>query len=112
MAANHGLCGGKEGCPLAGGRGRKGMLMMTRLLAILFALLLASPVAEARTITDSAGRIVEIPDHITRVLAAGPPAAVLLYVLAPQEMIGWVKAPRDAEKPYLLPSVRDLPELG
>jgi iron complex transport system substrate-binding protein len=88
------------------------MLMMTRLLAILLALLLAAPVAEARTITDSAGRIVEIPDHITRVLAAGPPAAVLLYVLAPQEMIGWVKAPRDAEKPYLLPSVRDLPELG
>jgi iron complex transport system substrate-binding protein len=86
--------------------------MMTRLLAILFALLLAPPVAEARIITDSAGRIVEIPDHITRVLAAGPPAAVFLYVLAPHEMIGWVKAPKDAEKPYLLPSVRDLPELG
>ena len=27
-------------------------------------------------------------------------------------MIGWVRAPRDVEKPYLLPAVRDLPELG
>jgi iron complex transport system substrate-binding protein len=27
-------------------------------------------------------------------------------------MIGWVRAPRDAEKPFLLPVVRDLPELG
>ena len=27
-------------------------------------------------------------------------------------MIGWVRAPRDAEKPYLLPAVRGLPELG
>jgi iron complex transport system substrate-binding protein len=68
--------------------------------------------AFARDITDSAGRHVQIPDKITRVFAAGPPASTLLYVLAPQMMTGWVRAPGEAEKPFLLPAVRDLPELG
>ena len=57
--------------------------------------------AFARNVTDSAGRTVEIPDAISRVFAAGPPASTLLYVLAPQDMIGWVRAPRDAEKAAL-----------
>jgi len=86
---------------------------MLRILATLvFACFVGIAPASARSVTDSAGRVVEVPDHIARVFAAGPPAAVLLYVLAPQDMIGWVKAPDDAAKPYLLPSVRDLPELG
>jgi iron complex transport system substrate-binding protein len=66
----------------------------------------------ADSVTDSAGRQVAIPDTVTRVFAAGPPASTLLYVLAPQAMIGWVRAPRETEKPFLLPAVRDLPELG
>jgi iron complex transport system substrate-binding protein len=75
-------------------------------------LCLAAAAALARPVTDSAGRTVEVPDHITRVFAAGPPASTMLYVLAPQEMAGWVRAPREAEKPYLLASTRALPETG
>ena len=80
----------------------------------LFTLLLALFVqpAAARTVTDSAGRTVEVPEVIARVFAAGPPASTLLYVVAPEKMIGWPRAPREAERPFLLPSVRDLPELG
>jgi iron complex transport system substrate-binding protein len=74
-------------------------------------LLIAAP-ALGRSVTDSAGRTVEIPETISRAFAAGPPASALLYVLAPQDMIGWVRAPRDAEKPFLLDAVRGLPELG
>ena len=73
--------------------------------------LIATPLP-ARTVTDSAGRQVEIPDKVTRVFAAGPPASTLLYVLAPQTMIGWVRQPQEDEKPFLLPSVRSLPQLG
>ncbi|MDF2995893.1 MAG: transporter substrate-binding protein [Xanthobacteraceae bacterium] len=73
--------------------------------------LLATP-ALTRSVTDSAGRTVEVPDTISRVFAAGPPASTLLYAVAPEKMIGWVRAPREAEKPYLLRAVRDLPELG
>lgn len=73
---------------------------------------LASGTAEARTITDAAGRTVEVPDTITRVLAAGPPASVLTYVLAPDKLAGWVREPTDEQKAYLLPSVHDLPTYG
>jgi len=45
-------------------------------------------------------------------MAAGPPASVLVYVLAPQKLIGWNRKPRPAELPYLAPIVRDLPEVG
>lgn len=75
-------------------------------------LMLAAAPASARTVEDSAGRTVEVPDTVTRVFAAGPPASTLLYVLAPDKMIGWVRAPRAPEKPYLLPATRELPELG
>jgi iron complex transport system substrate-binding protein len=86
------------------------MLFLRSLLAVLL-LIFTAPVF-ARSITDSAGRTVEVPEKITRVFAAGPPASTLLYVVAPETMIGWARSPRDAEKPFLLPSVRDLPELG
>jgi iron complex transport system substrate-binding protein len=84
--------------------------LAVRCLVGLF-MLIAAP-AFGRSVTDSAGRTVEVPDKITRVFAAGPPASTLLYVLAPQDMIGWVRAPSDAEKPFLLAAVRGLPELG
>lgn len=80
-------------------------------LALLVAVL-SQQSADARTVVDSAGRHVEVPDKIERVFAAGPPAGVFLYVLAPDKMIGWGRAPRDEDKRFLLPSVRDLPELG
>lgn len=66
----------------------------------------------ARSVTDSAGRVVEVPQIVSRVFAAGPPASTLLYVVAPETMIGWVRAPRDAEKPFLASATRDLPEFG
>jgi len=81
-------------------------------LAALGVLLAVATPAAARVVTDSAGRQVKIPDTVTRVFAAGPPASVLLYSLAPETMVGWVRAPREAEKPFLLERVRALPELG
>jgi len=72
----------------------------------------ASAQAASRKVTDSAGRSVEIPDRVSRVLAAGPPASILLYTIAPEKMIGWVRVPAPAEKAFLAPSVRDLPEYG
>ena len=79
---------------------------------LLLAALAAAPVRAERTVTDSAGRVVQLPDRIERVFAAGPPASVLLYVLAPDRLTGWPRAPRPEELPYLAPEARDLPELG
>ena len=71
---------------------------------------LAGPVA-ATEVEDATGRKM-VPDRVERVMAAGPPATVVLYVLAPEKMIGWTAAPRPNEQQFLLPAVRDLPELG
>jgi len=76
------------------------------------ACLTAASAQEVRRVTDSAGRSVELPAHVSRVLAAGPPASILLYTLAPEKMIGWVRTPSPAEKAFLAQSVRDLPEYG
>ena len=85
---------------------------MRLLLLALVALVLAPPAAAERMVTDSAGREVAVPDRIERVFAAGPPASILLYVLAPDRMIGWPRAPRAEEMPYIAPEYRDLPEVG
>jgi iron complex transport system substrate-binding protein len=82
-------------------------------LALLGAGLLARPArAEARTVVDSANRKVTLPDRISRVFVAGPTASVLMYVLAPDMMIGWVREPSAAEKEFLVAPARNLPETG
>lgn len=82
------------------------------LAAALILLLVASGAAAARPFTDAAGRTVELPERIGRVLAAGPPAAVLLYTLAPDLMAGWVTAPHPEALPFLEPRTRTLPAYG
>ncbi|MEQ8814715.1 MAG: iron ABC transporter substrate-binding protein [Thalassobaculum sp.] len=85
--------------------------MVQRVLLILAVLLAALPAA-ARTVTDSAGRTVEVPDSVGRVFAAGPPASVLVYVLKPEALLGWPRALRAEERPYVAEPYRDLPETG
>ncbi len=81
-----------------------------RLILVLL-MLIAGPLS-AREVTDSAGRVVEVPDRVERVFAAGPPASILLYILKPEAMTGWPRAPHDYERPYLAEPWRDLPETG
>lgn len=86
------------------------------LLQLLFVGLIATVCAGSATAgqraVDSAGRQVEIPDRIERVMAAGPPASVLMTILAPEKMIGWNRRPLPEDLPYLPPATRDLPEIG
>jgi iron complex transport system substrate-binding protein len=86
------------------------MRLILGALAVLLAL--SQGVAAERMVTDSAGREVAVPDRIERVFAAGPPASILLYILAPDRMIGWPRAPRAEELPYIAAAYRDLPEVG
>ncbi|MGE0844804.1 MAG: iron ABC transporter substrate-binding protein [Flavobacteriaceae bacterium] len=83
-----------------------------RLLVPLLALVLAASPAAARTVTDSAGRTVEVPERVERVYAAGPPASILVYILAPDTLTGWPRALREEERPYVAEAYRDLPETG
>jgi iron complex transport system substrate-binding protein len=66
----------------------------------------------ARTFVDDAGRKVEIPDKVERVFAAGPPASVLVFALAPDKLIGWTRAFRPEEADWIPKKYAELPELG
>lgn len=81
------------------------------LASILAVLALAHP-AQARTITDSAGRAVEIPDEVNTVFAAGPPASILVYIMKPGALAGWPRALRPEERDYIAAPYRDIPETG
>lgn len=86
---------------------------MLKIFVIATAFMLAAPeIAITRPFTDAGGRTVDIPDKVSRVLAAGPPASVLIYVLAPEKLTGWVQEPSKEQKEFLIPSVRDLPTFG
>jgi iron complex transport system substrate-binding protein len=79
------------------------------------ALALAPAVARAQTgrsIVDSAGRKVALPARIDRVYAAGPPASVLAFAVAPDKLIGWTSHFRDYERPFVAAKYADLPALG
>jgi iron complex transport system substrate-binding protein len=75
-------------------------------------LLLSLVPSFAGSIIDATGRRVEIPGKVERVLPAGQPAAAIVYALAPQKMLGWPRKPNPAGMAFLVPEVRELPEIG
>ena len=78
-----------------------------------FSAALLTPVrARAASITDGAGRAVAVLAQVKRVFPAGPPAAILLYTLAPDCLIGWPRANSPAEREFLLPDVGSRPQIG
>ena len=88
-----------------------GMKLQLILISLVIAVGL-SPSAWARSIVDSAERVVEIPENITRVFAAGPPASIVVYALRPEVLLGWSRALHEEEKKFIAEPFRDLPETG
>jgi iron complex transport system substrate-binding protein len=70
------------------------------------------PGAETVDFADSAGRNLKVSRRIDRIYAAGPPAAIVLYTLAPGKLLGWNRRLRRAELEYIAEPFRELPELG
>ncbi|NNM72455.1 iron ABC transporter substrate-binding protein [Enterovirga aerilata] len=68
--------------------------------------------AAETAVEDAARRSVARPATIKRVFPAGPPAAILLYTLAPDLLLGWPRANRAEEREFLLPDVGGRPEIG
>lgn len=87
--------------------------MTRRLPRWALALLLASaPFAWGASFTDSGGRQVELPAQIARVFPAGPPAALVVYMVAPEKLLGWTRALAPEEAAFLPAKYASLPELG
>lgn len=82
---------------------------LASLAALPLSRLLAQPAAPLKI--HAFGRLPE-PGRVKRVFAAGPPAAVLAHVLAPDRLLGWpMQLPPEA-RAFLAPGVRERPFLG
>ena len=70
--------------------------------------------AETREITDMAGRKVTVPaaENIESVFSTGPVAAIFLYMVAPDKLLGWNYELNDVEKSIILNKYQDLPNFG
>lgn len=85
---------------------RRGLLLGAAALA-------AGPARAAEAgLRDATGRDLVVPARVARVFPAGPPAAILLYTLAPDLLLGWPRALRPDERALLLPEVAARPEIG
>jgi len=65
-----------------------------------------------RTVTDDTGRRAEVPLKVDRVYAAGPPASILVFAVAPEKLVGWTTPFRPDERPFVPAKYADLPTLG
>lgn len=80
--------------------------------ALLLVAALALPGAPTNAQTDSAKRTVRIPAKVERVYAAGAPASMLVFAIAPDKLVGWTRAFRPNEAAFVAPKYAALPELG
>lgn len=65
-----------------------------------------------RTITDMAGRSVTVPARISKVFPVAPVAAVYLYTIDPDRLLGWNYKLNDFEKRFVLPRCQALTVYG
>ena len=78
-------------------------------MRLLLILLLLSGAARAADIVDATGRTVTLPDNVTKILPAGPPAAILLEALAPDLMLGFPFPVSAEARARLAPEAAGLP---
>jgi len=65
-----------------------------------------------REIRDATGRRIALPARVERVYAAGPPASVLAFAVAPDKLLGWTTPLRPDERPFVPARYADLPTFG
>ncbi len=84
--------------------------MRAGLTVLLFAC--GTATAQVEGIVDASGRDVRPPAKVERVYAAGPPASMLVFAIAPEKLVGWTRAFRPDEAAFVPPQYAALPELG
>src|ERR1700719_5115387 len=80
---------------------------MTFLLLVLLA-----GSGRAAGFVDSAERYVVVPDRIGRVMTANPAADVLVFVLAPERLLGWSAPLSRGQRAYIPAKFARLPVVG
>lgn len=82
------------------------------LLAALLAFLLLPACGRAGVFTDAAGRHVVVPSRVERIVAANEGAAVFLFALAPEKLVGWPQPLSARARAYLPAKFARLPVTG
>jgi iron complex transport system substrate-binding protein len=80
--------------------------------AALLALLAPAFAPAQAPVVDSTGREIRPPARVERVYAAGPPASLLVFAIAPDKLAGWTRALRPREAQFFPEQYARLPELG
>jgi iron complex transport system substrate-binding protein len=81
-------------------------------LALLFLIAFWAIPGRAADFVDSAERYVALPNQIGRVMAADQSAAVLVYVLAPEKLVGWSRPLSREQRAYIPAKFARLPVVG
>jgi iron complex transport system substrate-binding protein len=81
-------------------------------IAVLIFSMLPAVCGRAAEFSDSAGRRVMLPDRIDRIMPADQAAAVLIFVLVPQKLVGWSRALSRLQRAYLPARYARLPVVG
>ena len=68
--------------------------------------------AATKIFTDSLGREIEVPTHITKVAVSGPLAQIVLFAICPDLLVGTANGWDDCAKEYIADQYYNLPELG
>ena len=68
--------------------------------------------SKEREITDMAGRTMTVPAEIKSVFSAGPAAAIYLYTLVPDRLLGWNYELNEVEKSVILEQYHNIPNFG
>lgn len=80
-------------------------------MTVLFLVLLAGS-GRAAGFVDAAERYVVVPDRVGRVMTANPAADVLVFVLAPEKLLGWSAPLSRGQRAYLPTKFARLPITG
>lgn len=73
---------------------------------------IAEKKSSVKTITDMAGRTIEVPAEITKVYCSGQPGIVMMQNVNLDKLLGWCFELRDYEKKYLDAKYQKLPVIG
>lgn len=71
-----------------------------------------TPEPKVKVFTDSLGREVEVPYHITKVAVSGPLAQIVLFALCPDKLVGIASQWDSSAEEYLSTEYYNLPVLG
>jgi iron complex transport system substrate-binding protein len=84
---------------------------LPRALLVLLSIIAGNSLAQS-PVTDASGREIRPPAKVERVYAAGPPAGLLVFAIAPDKLTGWTRGMRPNEAQFFDERYASLPELG